>query len=381
MNRNSSKIRRLLLAITTAILVISCLEVAARTQLTPTATQTAGIFEHDPDKVFRLKANHSGQYVNQPVQTNARGHRDNPIENEASPGTKRVLVIGDSISFGHGVKAEETWPALLEERLKSQSNAVEIINTSAPGNGPMQEYYDLKRSLSLQPDLVILQVTLNDVVEPFLFLRRLGGSGLDYHGVEDVSKLHSLLQDKSALYLWLRSAILNIGLLGTPGKTPSERAAHEENYATSKLIDQPEDPKILAAWEEAMRWLTKISKTTQSQDVPLLVLISPFRFQLSRPPSSAHPQARFSAFCTTNGHTCVDLLHTLQAEFVASQLGPPWEMEQPLETRIQQLRERNTHAFDAFWRNYFLDHDHYNQQGHKLVSELLTTQVNLLLDG
>ena len=56
-------------------------------------------------------------------------------------------------------------------------------------------------------------------------------------------------------------------------------------------------------------------------------------------------------------------------------------MEQPLETRIQQLRERNSHAFDAFWKNYFLDHDHYNQQGHKLVSELLATQVKMLLDG
>jgi len=381
MNRNPPTIRRLFLTAATVVLVLGALEVIARTQVTPHTPETTGIFEHDPDKVFRLKANHQGHYVNQPVQTNARGHRDDPVESQASPDTLRVLVLGDSISFGHGVKAHETWPNLLEEKLAAHSASVEVINTAAPGNGPMQEYFDLKRSLDLEPDLVILQVTLNDVVEPYLFLRRLGGSGLDYHGVEDVSKLHSLMQDKSALYLWARSAVVQIGLLGSPGKTPSERAAHEENYATSRLIDQPDDPKILAAWKEAMGWMTKISKTTQRIDAPLLVLVSPFQFQLSRPPSAAHPQTRLSTFCKTNGHTCVDLLQQLQEEFVSTQQGPPWEMEQPLEKRVQQLRERNSHAFDAFWRNYFLDHDHYNQQGHKLVSELLATQVNLLLDG
>jgi hypothetical protein len=58
--------------------------------------------------------------------------------------------------------------------------------------------------LPLEPDAVIVQFVLNDVVEPRRFLRRHGGKGLDYHGVEDVPYWHWLLSQHSAFYLLAR---------------------------------------------------------------------------------------------------------------------------------------------------------------------------------
>ena len=107
--------------------------------------------------------------------------------------------------------------------------------------------------------------------------------------------------------------------------------------------------------------------------------MSPFQFQLKRSPALARPQARLGAFSEEAGWDYNDLLFLLQSRYVASQGGPSWEVEQPLADRIVQLRARNKDSFDVFWRNYFLDHDHYNRAGHALVAEYLAPEVERLL--
>lgn len=47
---------------------------------------------------------------------------------------RRVLVIGDSQSFGHGVRDAESWPRRLEAILAQQGFAVEVLNASCPGH-------------------------------------------------------------------------------------------------------------------------------------------------------------------------------------------------------------------------------------------------------
>ena len=45
------------------------------------------------------------------------------------------------------------------------------------------------------------------VVEPYLVYRRYGGTGKDYHEVEDIPYYDYLLSQSSALYLFLKDAI------------------------------------------------------------------------------------------------------------------------------------------------------------------------------
>lgn len=47
---------------------------------------------------------------------------------------RRVLVVGDSQSFGHGVRDSESWPRRLEAILAQQGFAVEVLNASCPGH-------------------------------------------------------------------------------------------------------------------------------------------------------------------------------------------------------------------------------------------------------
>jgi len=80
-----------------------------------------------------------------------RGHR--PIPRERRPGRARIVVLGDSFTFGHGVEIGEAWPALLDARLP----AAEVVNLAVTGYGTDQQLLRFEnRGLAYRPDLVLL---------------------------------------------------------------------------------------------------------------------------------------------------------------------------------------------------------------------------------
>lgn len=92
------------------------------------------------------------------VTTNSIHHR-NPEVNEKDELKKRILVIGDSFTFGWGVEEKDTYPRLLENEKR------EVINAGLPNNGPDNYYLYLKNDgVKLNPDLVIVGFNIfNDI--------------------------------------------------------------------------------------------------------------------------------------------------------------------------------------------------------------------------
>ena len=94
------------------------------------------------------------------VRINAHGLRDREIPYERSPGTGRILALGDSMTFGQGVGTEECWPKVLERRL---GESVEVANGGVSGWGTAQERLWLEsEGLRYRPDLVIVGLYVND---------------------------------------------------------------------------------------------------------------------------------------------------------------------------------------------------------------------------
>ena len=81
------------------------------------------------------------------------------------PGVRRIVVIGDSFSFGHGVEVEEAWPARLEGLLgKKLSVPVEVANLSVTGYGTDQQLLRFEdRGIDLKPDAVILGLFVGNI--------------------------------------------------------------------------------------------------------------------------------------------------------------------------------------------------------------------------
>lgn len=92
------------------------------------------------------------------VRINSQGFRGKELEKEKPAETLRILTVGDSFTFGHGVSDEQTYSAVLENILRDQGENVEIINGGyASGFSPDSYYLFLKeKGLALKPDLVVM---------------------------------------------------------------------------------------------------------------------------------------------------------------------------------------------------------------------------------
>ncbi|MDD2902158.1 MAG: GDSL-type esterase/lipase family protein [Syntrophales bacterium] len=79
-----------------------------------------------------------------------------------SPQVLRIIALGDSLTYGEGVAAEETYPAVLN-RLLNRTYRVEVLNLGVCGHQVSDIRGVLDRHLKeLNPDLVIYGMCLND---------------------------------------------------------------------------------------------------------------------------------------------------------------------------------------------------------------------------
>lgn len=151
--------RRLLLALTSALtsvgLGVVTLEVYLRLRLPPQSDQ-ASCYLPDWDLGKRLVPGYRGENFGVPLSVNAHGMRDEEVTLQREPGSRRILALGDSWTFGAGVEVEHTWPAQLE-RLLAQPDPVEVLNTGVSGYETYHEAVYYERDLTgFEHDLVLV---------------------------------------------------------------------------------------------------------------------------------------------------------------------------------------------------------------------------------
>ncbi len=128
------------------------------------------------------KASFSTRFIspewNTAVVTNGLGLREVDIEPKRR-GTTRILVLGDSYTFGYGVEAAEAYPQVLGALVRGTEPPVEVINAGIPSYSPTLEVLWLRGvGLALSPDLVVLGFDMSDFQDD-LFLEPLVEWGED----------------------------------------------------------------------------------------------------------------------------------------------------------------------------------------------------------
>jgi lysophospholipase L1-like esterase len=382
-SRRPDRLRELLLNVTLSItslfLFLGLAEGLCRLKYHPEKTVYSGIFEYDKDKVYALKKNvKDGSFAGRRCQTNSFGYRDAEIPVEKGKDAIRVLVIGDSVTFGHGVSEADTYSDQLERMLNRENpgHHFDVINTAVPGNSPFQEYYDLKRGLVFDPDIVVIQFVLNDLVEPYKIFARYGGKGIDYHGVADVPYWHYLLSQKSALYLFLKDLYATARFRSTDrtviqAKAQTEVASLDWNAAAY----EPTDDKIREAWTECLRWMQKEVDLCRSKGIDCILLVSPVEFQLVQT-SKRYAQKRLREFALVNNIDFIDILPAIEE---AARQAIARKDALHGEISYEELTSSHADDFKAAWRYYFLDYDHYNRRGHAMVAQRLLEVIQGIL--
>jgi hypothetical protein len=111
--------------------------------------------EHIPNSRARLMG------VN--VSINSNKLREREIQFEKPSGVKRILMLGDSLTFGWGVGFENTSSKVLERELNRDGRKFEVINAGVGNyNTKMEVQYFFSEGKLYSPDIVIINYFIND---------------------------------------------------------------------------------------------------------------------------------------------------------------------------------------------------------------------------
>jgi lysophospholipase L1-like esterase len=100
-----------------------------------------------------------------PIRTNSLGLRSADVAQPKPAGIFRILALGDSVTFGWGLRGEDAYPSQLASLLATlrPNQRFEVVNAGVSGYGTWQQARWLEEAgLALQPDVVVVQAHLND---------------------------------------------------------------------------------------------------------------------------------------------------------------------------------------------------------------------------
>lgn len=212
--------RKIGLSLLTALIVLSVGEGFCRTLWSVGDLQLSPENAHLRDHPTRLWVQAENLDITLPehgrLETNELGFRDGPVSVPKPQNQYRILSLGESSTWGHGVRAEETYSAVLQQVLVRAGERVRVINAGIPAYTVQQSAVFLEEEgAGLQPDVILVYHQTNDflpahAVDTHNPLVRLTGN--DREMIERRRPLARLLSAlfHSRLYLAVRNAMLKL---------------------------------------------------------------------------------------------------------------------------------------------------------------------------
>lgn len=195
------------------------------------------------------------------VHLNRDGFRDVEIPIEKPKGAFRILVLGDSYTFGVGVADfDKTYPRELESMLRTADHPkVELITRAVPGWSTSDELaYIKKDGLAYHPDLVIIGYVMNDP-------DRADTPAWNYPGAQGF-----VIYGRAEAYLLLHSRLYN--LIWARWNRALERFGVKETYtAWQHRLHDPTG----ASWQREVATLIEMEQTISSAGATGVIAILP----------------------------------------------------------------------------------------------------------
>jgi len=214
----------------------------------------------DPDLAYELKPGYDGTSYGSEVAVNSMGFRGPECSTEPRPGVFRVVCVGDSFTFGMGVKYEQAWPARLQTELPPPAGfrEVEVINAGVSGYNLIQYCQEIAdKVIPLKPHLVVVGLVGNDLAPSFHAER--GYLVVPRKKTTLPIPGKRWLQTHSHLYQFINMKYQSAWTATLEKKNP--QLAHE-------LTWQDRDQK---AWAEAQLRLTRMRRELRDRGIQIVV--------------------------------------------------------------------------------------------------------------
>lgn len=236
---------------------------------------------------------------------NTEGLRDHEHTLRKRAGVQRVACLGDSVTMGWSIRPREAWPQMLEELAASRGRDLDVMNVALGGWSTRQELTAYRR---------IARRYRPDLV--------LLGVCLN-----DIPEMQNNLSRPSPWLAQLhRHSALVRRVVG---------AQRREIGDVEELFTLPDSPKVRQGWERLFAEVRELRDEVEADRGRFAVLVFPFRFQVTPQAPPPVAQRTMADFCRREG---IPLLDPLPA-----------------------LAHLGTSAF--------LDYDHFNPAGSRLVAE------------
>jgi lysophospholipase L1-like esterase len=289
------------------------------------------IVEPHARRIFFHKPNQSAFTIDKSFVTNSMGFREKRELSVPKNGEFRILALGDSITVGVGVAAEDTYAKQLEDRLSQAGLFNRVINGGVGAYGTWQEVDVVKeKGTAVQPDLVTLQFLWNDLYPKPETIVPLSVREAQ-HQEESLKYLRYLKRSRLLLFLRERWSIL------WNTQRPSFDWTHREMIYHGRT-----SPYLERAYGDVAKSLEEFAALARGRFVPILLIV-PIPMQVQQPdPPPTYLQERIGRLAKQAGLRTIDLLPVLREAYQKDRdLYIPW------------------------------DGEHFTQQGHRVIAEAL----------
>lgn len=297
----------------------------------------------DAPELYRLNPEHP--------RISSQGLRNRELPFLKPSGAGRILVLGDSVTYGPGVAAERTFSAQLEALLRETGANADVVNAGVPGYSTYNEFeFYRSRGAAFDPDIVLLVVCMNDVANPRthwnqyaqiadipadaipnphydqeVILPRLERARADGAGG---SRLLALLRDRFPQLL---------GEVPRPSEGVPDIRARPQTFITGE--DDLGIERLLDEESPEWRWLAgmigRLRSAVEADGATFALVVMPLAYQLDAD-YPYFPQAVFARMCERERMLCLDLLaamraHTKRDLFLMDRLGSYdiWHLTKP----------------------------------------------------
>ena len=220
------------------------------------------------------------------VQINLDGLRDDEFASSTSG--KKVLMLGDSVTFGWGISHEETVSTRLEQMLADEVREnVQVINAGVGNyNTAMEVAWFRQHGLGYEPDLVVLNVFVNDAESTPTYY---DVSWFDRH---------------------LYSRVILFGASDTIARTVFG-AADWKSYYTALYVD------TAPGWIAMQQSIRSLAQLCDARNIPLVIIEYPELRDLAPYPFSAISE-KIRSLTNAVGADYISLLPAVQGQDPAS---------------------------------------------------------------
>jgi lysophospholipase L1-like esterase len=275
------------------------------------------------------------------IRINSEGLRDREYPAGKDPSIYRIVVLGDSFTFGVGVDAEESYPKHLERLLNHDHDLgegkpvkFEVVNAGVDGYGTEQEYLYLTDLLNrYKPDLVLVGLYSNDIADAMQTIPTMSARNKLKNRFHVLSYLRAMLMVLNKRYM---KSTDNITLFG--------------------IYQDPWPPQVAEAVRKTEDYLKKIRDAAKSQGAKTAVVVIPMCFELGK---TEWEDKGFGALYTDQylSKNMVRFSDTF-AEFGKSEHIPMLPL-------LRVLRQSTVRPL------YFRRDSHWTRDGHRVAAEAI----------